>query len=450
MSSESKPVIGSLPGISSSWKPPATAAGTSTVGQLLNFWQYLSREKEIPMSEREIGARRERESAQEEEKEKEEQSRLEIENVKLKDELKNLRREYDNLTENNTRLEEEKKVLERRSEERYKKINEELLKEQEEKCKLIEKLKSKKNEAAIKLEASEKRFRLLEERYSRLEKYVEVKEGKMAENRYGDWIADNGAHPASTPDAMGSSRTKMKDASSSIVASPVVVLSDSDEERPVDEGASPANLCGSEVLGETEKSSSTRKSQEKKEKRVVKRKRSLRKSHDGGVSPRKKMYLHDLQDRRVSSRSSSRGDGSKVGAVAPSKGGSSVDSEDSDTYLESQKVRGGPWLLEPDMCLAFEDDPELCMDAVCALYRLQLSRPLSSKRLDKELDIVRVAKYLIHDHPENKLKRSVAEVSKDVIVECKRLALHHSGELFRVYCSGKDPFFCYNAIFSKF
>nr|GMC97100.1 uncharacterized protein LOC109164918 isoform X1 [Ipomoea batatas]GMD91699.1 uncharacterized protein LOC109164918 isoform X1 [Ipomoea batatas] len=244
MSSESKPVIGSLPGISSSWKPPATAAGTSTVGQLLNFWQYLSREKEIPMSEREIGASRERESAQEEE----EQSRLEIENVKLKDELKNLRREYDNLTENN-------------------KINEELLKEQEEKCKLIEKLKSEKNEAAIKLEASEKRFRLLEERYSRLEKYVEVKEGKMAENRYGDWIADNGAHPASTPDAMGSSRTKMKDASSSIiVASPVVVLSDSDEERPVNEGASLANLCG--CLGQTEKSSSTHKSQEKKEKRA--------------------------------------------------------------------------------------------------------------------------------------------------------------------------------------
>nr|GMD91741.1 uncharacterized protein LOC109164918 isoform X2 [Ipomoea batatas] len=368
MSSESKPVIGSLPGISSSWKPPATAAGTSTVGQLLNFWQY-------------------------------------------------------------------------------KKINEELLKEQEEKCKLIEKLKSEKNEGAIKLEASEKRFRLLEERFSRLEKYVEVKEGKMAENRYGDWIADNGGHPASTPDAMGSSRTKMKDASSSIiVASPVVVLSDSDEERPVDEGASLANLCGSEGLGQTEKSSSTHKSQEKKEKRAVKRKRSLRKSHDGGVSPRKKMYLHDLQDRRVSSRSSSRGDGSKVGAVAPSKGGSSVDSEDSDTYLESQKARGGPWLLEPDMCLAFEDDPELCMDAVCALYRLQLSLPLSLKRLDKELDIVRyttitlfqVAKYLIHDHPENKLKRSVAEVSKDVIVECKRLALHHSGELFRVYCSGQS------------
>ncbi|XP_031124702.1 uncharacterized protein LOC116027298 [Ipomoea triloba] len=432
MSSESKPVIGSLPGISSSWKPPATAAGTSTVGQLLNFWQYLSREKEIPMSEREIGASRERESAQEEE----EQSRLEIENVKLKDELKNLRREYDNLTENNVRLEEEKKVLERRSEERYKKINEELLKEQEEKCKLIEKLKSDKNEAAIKLEASEKRFRLLEERFSRLEKYVEVKEGKMAENRYGDWIADNGAHPASTPDAMGSSRTKMKDASSSIiVASPVVVLSDSDEERPVDEGASLANLCGSEGLGQTEKSSSTHKSHEKKEKRAVKRKRSLRKSHDSGVSPRKKMYLHDLQDRRVSSRSSSRGDGSKGSAVAPSKGGFFMDSEDSDTYLKSQKARGGPWLLEPDMCLAFEDDPELCMDAVCALYRLQLSLPLSLKRLDKELDIVRVAKYLIHDHPENKLKRSVAEVSKDVVVECKRLALHHSGELFRVYCS---------------
>ncbi|XP_019169032.1 PREDICTED: uncharacterized protein LOC109164918 isoform X2 [Ipomoea nil] len=443
MSSESKPVIGSLPAGISSWKPPATG-GTSTVGQLLDIWKYLSREKEIPpLSERESGARRE-------------QSRLEIENVKLKVELKNLRREYENLTENNIRLEEEKKVLdgrEKRSEERYKKINQELLKEQEEKCKLIfslkkeiETLKSEKNEAAMKLEASEKRFQLLEERHSCLEKYVAVKEGKMAENHYGD--ADNGTHLASTPDTMGSCRSKLKDASSFIVASPVVVLSDSDE------GASLAYLCSSEVLGQTEKSSSTHKSQEKKEKRVVKRKRSLRKSHDGGVSPWKKMYVQDLQDHRVSSRSCSRGDGSKGGAdcaVAPSKGGSSMDSEDSATYLGSQKGKGrGPWLLEPDMRLAFEDDPELCMDAVCALYRLQLSLPLSLKRLDKELEIVRVAKYLIHDDPENKLKRSVREVSKDVVVECKRLALHHSGELFRVYCSGKDPFFCYTAICSMF
>ncbi|XP_019169046.1 PREDICTED: uncharacterized protein LOC109164935 [Ipomoea nil] len=274
----------------------------------------------------------------------------------------------------------------------------------------------------------------------------------MAEN-----IADNGTHPAFTPDAMGSCRSKMKDASSFTVASPVVILSDSDEERPVDEGASLPNLFGSEGLGQTEKPSSTRKSQEKKEKHVVKRKRSLRKSHDGGVSvsPRKKMNLQDLQDHRVSLRSCSRGgDGSKGGgdcAVAPSKRGSSIDSEDSDTYLGSQKGKGrGPWLLEPDMCLAFEDDPELCMDAVCALYRLQLSLPSSSKRLDKELDIVRLAKYLIHDDPEKKLKRSVREVSKDIVVECKRLALHHSAELFRVYCSGKDLFFCYSAICSMF
>ncbi|XP_019170595.1 PREDICTED: uncharacterized protein LOC109166156 [Ipomoea nil] len=122
----------------------------------------------------------------------------------------------------------------------------------------------------MKLEASEKRVQLLEERYSHLEKYFGVKEGKMAENRYGDWIADNRTHPDSTPDAMGSCRSKMKGASSFTVASAVVILSDSDEERPVDEGASLPNLCGSQVLGQTEKSSSTHKSQEKKEECVVK------------------------------------------------------------------------------------------------------------------------------------------------------------------------------------
>lgn len=203
-------MIGSLPGISP-WKPPATI-GSSKIEQLLDIWKRLSQGKQIEkiLSERETGLRREQE----------EQSRLEIENVKLRDELKNLRREYENLTENNLRLEEEKKVLvdrERRSEERYKKINNELLKEQEEKCKVIfgmrkeiEKLKSDKNEADKKLEASENRFQLLEERYLSLEKFVTVKEGKMGENRYGDWIADNGTHTACTQDAMGSSKSKMK------------------------------------------------------------------------------------------------------------------------------------------------------------------------------------------------------------------------------------------------
>lgn len=185
----------------------------------------------------------------------------------------------------------------------------------------------------------------------------------------------------------------MADASSMIVASHVVVLSDSDDEMPMDEGVPLAKLCGSEVLGQTEKGSSTQKSEENKEERVMKRKINLKKRHDGGVNPHKKMYIKDLQGHRTKGSSvcvRSKSHGSKGGAVAPSKGGSSVDSEDSDTNSESQKTKGRwPWLLEPDMCLAFEDDPELCMESVCALYRQQLSLPISLKCLDKEFDIVR-------------------------------------------------------------
>ena len=59
-------------------------------------------------------------------------------------------------------------------------------------------------------------------------------------------------------------------------------------------------------------------------------------------------------------------------------GGDGSDSADSSSDIEStiKKLRSRyddnkTWLFEIDMILAFQNNPKLCMNAVCALYRKQ-------------------------------------------------------------------------------
>ncbi|CAH9141396.1 unnamed protein product [Cuscuta epithymum] len=109
------------------------------------------------------------------------------------------------------------------------------------------------------------------------------------------------------------------------------------------------------------------------------------------------------------------------------------------------------WLSESEMRLAFANDGELCMRAICALYRKLLSAPLTLEAVDKGFEPndqigVELAKYLIDGNPENKLNRSMLEASPVAIGQSKRLARQYSEQLFRIYSSGEDPLFCHNSI----
>ncbi|XP_048320463.2 uncharacterized protein LOC125418197 isoform X1 [Ziziphus jujuba] len=114
------------------------------------------------------------------------------------------------------------------------------------------------------------------------------------------------------------------------------------------------------------------------------------------------------------------------------------------------------WASEADMVSAFEKDPELCLNAVCALYRQHKSvmesaspgvYPFSDDRGFKKFDAprgIRLARFLIDEDPHGKLRRSVKELelqNRKGLSECRKLAVEHSKQLFKIYQNKEDPFF---------
>ncbi|XP_059435276.1 uncharacterized protein LOC132168178 [Corylus avellana] len=112
------------------------------------------------------------------------------------------------------------------------------------------------------------------------------------------------------------------------------------------------------------------------------------------------------------------------------------------------------WEFEADILAAFGKDTELCMKAVCALFRQQTSGEKSSKeafysnhRGFSKFDAPRgstLAEFLTDGDPEGDLKKSVKELQEydpEAVQLCRRLATHYSKQLFEIYKNKEDPFF---------
>ncbi|KAL3645722.1 hypothetical protein CASFOL_010902 [Castilleja foliolosa] len=126
------------------------------------------------------------------------------------------------------------------------------------------------------------------------------------------------------------------------------------------------------------------------------------------------------------------------------------------TSLRS-KDHGRKWTYEADMLRAFQQDEELCMNAVCSLYRQQSLAikstgrsenggfgPVDSMRPADSMSGCALAKYLIDGDRELRLRKSVLEVKNerpDVIAQCRKLATIYAAKLFQIYCAADDPFF---------
>ncbi|VFQ96602.1 unnamed protein product [Cuscuta campestris] len=124
-----------------------------------------------------------------------------------------------------------------------------------------------------------------------------------------------------------------------------------------------------------------------------------------------------------------------------------------DEETEASKNSNGAkeWTTERQMCTAFAFDDELCMHAVCALYRKLISAPMSLKAVDRVFEPddemgVELAKYFIDGHPENNLKRSKLEASANAIKHSRKIAEKYIKQLFRIYTSGEDPLFCHDSV----
>lgn len=99
------------------------------------------------------------------------------------------------------------------------------------------------------------------------------------------------------------------------------------------------------------------------------RKRGLSNDDSEDVKPTKKRCMKslvELMDLRGGSDSSDTGDSSSSG--------SDRDSKSEIARLCRKAAEKKTWAFQADMMSALEREPELCMNAVCALYRKQLRK----------------------------------------------------------------------------
>lgn len=112
------------------------------------------------------------------------------------------------------------------------------------------------------------------------------------------------------------------------------------------------------------------------------------------------------------------------------------------------------WEYEADMLADFGKDPELCMRAVCVLFRFQTedekverSSHVSNGRGFSKVDAVRgtsIALFLTDGDSAGDMKKSVEELKVfdfKGVEKCEELARKYSKQLFQIYNNREDPFF---------
>ncbi|KAL7159962.1 hypothetical protein ABFS83_01G062900 [Erythranthe nasuta] len=134
------------------------------------------------------------------------------------------------------------------------------------------------------------------------------------------------------------------------------------------------------------------------------------------------------------------------------KKGSVLGNENDESHMNNRRVvrfrniGEKKWMCGAHMLKAFDEDDELCMDAVCALHRKQVSTP-GSNLVESHFQTMRgcdLAEYLIDGDPKLRRKKSVSEVKDrfpNVVNRCRILAADYYEKLFMMYCNGEDPFF---------
>ncbi|CAN8244478.1 unnamed protein product [Cochlearia groenlandica] len=112
------------------------------------------------------------------------------------------------------------------------------------------------------------------------------------------------------------------------------------------------------------------------------------------------------------------------------------------------------WEYEADMLADFGKDLELCMRAVCVLYRFQTegekltsSSHVCNGRGFSRFDAIRgtrIGRFLTDGDPKGDLKKSVEELKSfefESLEVCRALADRYSKQLFEIYNNREDPFF---------
>ncbi|CAA0812972.1 Unknown protein [Striga hermonthica] len=112
------------------------------------------------------------------------------------------------------------------------------------------------------------------------------------------------------------------------------------------------------------------------------------------------------------------------------------------------------WEYEADMLADLGKYPELCMKAVCAIFRRQTSEEqlhqatlVHNRRGFSQVHAPRgsdLAKFLMDGDPNGDVNKTLDELQKFDplgIKQCRKLAIHYSKQLFEIYKNREDPFF---------
>lgn len=113
------------------------------------------------------------------------------------------------------------------------------------------------------------------------------------------------------------------------------------------------------------------------------------------------------------------------------------------------------WKVEADMVSSFEEDPKLCLQAVCALYRqLTSNGEFLEDSLDNcylgfnKIDTLRgtaLAEFLTDGDQEGNVTKTIEELElfdPEAFEDCKRIARKYSSKLFTIYQTKENRFFC--------
>uniref|UniRef100_A0ACD5VUQ9 Uncharacterized protein n=1 Tax=Avena sativa TaxID=4498 RepID=A0ACD5VUQ9_AVESA len=112
------------------------------------------------------------------------------------------------------------------------------------------------------------------------------------------------------------------------------------------------------------------------------------------------------------------------------------------------------WAFEGDMLSAFAKQPELCLKAVCALYRKQTEEEqvgkatiVHNKKGFSQIHARRgsdIAQFLLDGDASGHLKKTVQdleEYDRYGLKFCHKIASHYSKQLFAIYQNQEDPYF---------
>ncbi|CAO2205127.1 unnamed protein product [Urochloa humidicola] len=119
-----------------------------------------------------------------------------------------------------------------------------------------------------------------------------------------------------------------------------------------------------------------------------------------------------------------------------------------------RKNKAKDWEFEGDMLAAFGEHPELCLKAVCALYRKQTEEEqmhkatfVHNKQGFNQIHALRgsrIAEFLLDSDLNGPLKKTISDLEEHdryALGFCRRMASHYSKQLFAIYQNKEDPYF---------